>query len=66
MARSPYVLPELERLHGDLNIIIPETVNKFNGNQRKAADYLQISPATISRWLCENDYSRRVVWEKKA
>lgn len=66
MARQAWVLPDVERAHGNLETVIPETVNRFNGNQRRAAEFLNVSSATISRWLKENGYRPVVRWEREA
>lgn len=57
-----YKLKELETKHGDLNKLIPKLVNDLT--QSEAARRLETSQATISRWLKDNGYQSRIVWEK--
>lgn len=53
----------LEKEHGDLHRVIPEMVNNFG--QSEAARRLCVSQTTISRWLRQNGYEYRIVWERK-
>lgn len=57
------VLKGLEAKHGKLDNIIPVLVNA--GGQNHAANELQTTQSTISRWLKINGYKQRVVWEKE-
>jgi hypothetical protein len=57
-------IPELEQKHGNLERIIPALVNR--GGQKLAAEKLETSQNTISRWLKDNHYISRVVWMKAA
>lgn len=52
---KPYALKEVEKRHGPLDKIIPETVNK-TGSQKAAAEVLGVSPYTIHAWLKDNGY----------
>lgn len=60
MARA-YRVRDLEAQHGDLHQVIPPLVNK-NG-QAEAARELGVSQFTISRWLKDNGYERRTVYQ---
>lgn len=60
MARA-YRVRELEAEHGDLHKVIPPLVNK-NG-QGEAARELGVSQFTISKWLKDNGYERRTVYQ---
>lgn len=63
MARR-YRLREVEQQRGDLHKVIPPLVNSHG--QRGAADALNITQATVSRWLKDNGYSARTVYERQA
>lgn len=56
-------IPELEKVHGDLNKVIPSLVNV--GGQYHAAQVLGVTQATISRWLKDNDYRPKITWIKQ-
>lgn len=53
----------LEKEHGDLHRVIPEMVNAYG--QWEAGRRLGVSGTTISRWLRQNGYEYRIVWERK-
>lgn len=55
-------IPELERQHGDLHAVIPPMVNQFD--QAYTANQLATSQATVSRWLKNNGYCKKVTWVK--
>jgi len=55
-------LPELEREYGNLEAVIPPLVNQFD--QKYAANQLSTSQATISRWLKNSGYSKKITWVK--
>lgn len=55
-------IPELEREYGDLHAIIPKLVSQFD--QKYAANQLGTSQNTISRWLKNNGYCKKVTWVK--
>jgi hypothetical protein len=56
------VLKDLEKQHGDLNKVIPPLVNQ--GGQAFAAQQLNTTQATISNWLKDNQYEKKVEWVK--
>jgi len=62
MAKTAYRMLELEKEHGDLKKIIPPLVNQHG--QQDTAKILKVSQATISRWLRENGYISRIVYQK--
>lgn len=62
MARR-FRLREVEQERGNLHQIIPPLVNSHG--QRGAADALNITQATISRWLKDNHYRPRTIWERQ-
>lgn len=57
------VLKDLKAKHGELDKVIPVLVNA--GGQNHAANELQTTQSTISRWLKINGYKQRVIWEKE-
>lgn len=59
------ILNEIERERGiPLNFIVLPLVNQ--GGQQLAAKELGVSQATISKWLEENGYVSRTIWQKDA
>lgn len=56
-----FVLRDLESQYGDLHKIIPPLVN--TGGQAYAANQLNTTQATISNWLRENGYFKRVTYQ---
>lgn len=61
MARRDKI-PELEREYGDLHSVIPPMVSQFD--QKYAAHQLGTSQNTISRWLKNNGYTKKITWVK--
>lgn len=62
MAVIPYKIQQLEKEYGDLNHVIPKLVG--TGGQKYAAFQLNVSGATISRWLKDNGYTKKIIWVK--
>lgn len=52
---APNKLRDVEAQHGDLERVIPETVNRL-GSQKAAAEALGVSESTINKWLKEHGY----------
>jgi hypothetical protein len=61
---KPNKLRELEQKHGDLHKVIPHLVNEHD--QRKAAEILGVSTATISTWLKNNGYLPHIEYVRKS
>lgn len=64
MTKPPYIWGEIEQKQGrPLDRLIPDLLDQL-GSQKAVADHLGISQASLSRWLKENGYQAKVVWEK--
>lgn len=64
MTKPPYIWGEIEQKLGrPLDRLIPDLLDQM-GSQKAVADHLGISQASLSRWLKENGYQAKVVWEK--
>ncbi len=63
MARTPYKLRDVESRVGPLDEVIPDMVNRLG--QAETARQLGVSQFTVSRWLRENGYVMRILWERK-
>ena len=63
MANKPYKITEIQKIYGDLDQIIPKLVN--TGGQQYAAFQLNVSNATISRWLKDNNYVAKKTYIKQ-
>lgn len=61
---KPYQLKKIERDRGALEKVIPELLNKYNGQQNQVARELGVSGSTVSTWLRVNGYRRIVRWER--
>lgn len=57
-----FKLRDLEKERGDLHKIIPSLVNQ--GGQNLAANNLNVSAATIGKWLKDNGYKQIVRYER--
>lgn len=57
MASKPYKLPAHQQEK------IPDLVNEKGADE--ASRYLNVSLSYVSRWLKNNGYKKRVVWEKE-
>lgn len=62
MAKTAYRILKLEKEHGDLEKVIPHMVNAIG--QAQTAERLGVAQATISRWLKDNGYISRIVYQK--
>lgn len=61
MARR-FVMRDLESQYGNLEEVIPKLVNE--GGQAYAAFQLNTTQNTISLWLKEHGYIRKIEWVK--
>lgn len=57
-----YRIRYLKDKFGDLDRVIPEMVNQHG--QHGTARLLGISTATVNKWLKDNGYRRRMVYER--
>jgi hypothetical protein len=55
-------LVRLNKAKGNLDHLIPKLVNE--AGQAHAAQVLDVSPSTISRWLRKNNYRPEIIWRK--
>jgi len=55
-------MAQLEARYGDLEKVIPQMVNTIG--QSPTAERLGVAQSTISRWLRENGYISRIVYQK--
>jgi len=51
----------LEEKHGELSTAIPKYLNK-TGSQKEVAEQLGIAPSTLSWWLRQNNFVRKMQW----
>lgn len=63
MAKTPHKLRKAEERFGMLDKVIPDMVNRYG--QVETARQLGLSQFTVSRWLRDNGYEKRIVWEKQ-
>jgi DNA invertase Pin-like site-specific DNA recombinase len=61
---KPNRLKEVEEQHGELEEIIPATVNRL-GSAKDAAKLFGVSDSTINKWLREHGYVLTQVYVKE-